>query len=84
MAKFDLVFDLKFEISDGKKSGEIWAEDFSACQEGTGNFGENFGANFGANFGDTFRKLRFEFRDFFSEKFVPQKGGVKGNIEKDI
>ena len=44
--KFDLEFDLKFEISDGKNLVKLWGEDFSTCQESTKHFGANFGENF--------------------------------------
>ena len=53
------------------KSGEIFGEDFSTCQESTKNFGANFGATFGASFGANFGN----FATFFGN-FVQQKGGA--------
>ena len=52
LVTFDLEFNLKFEISAGKNLVKFWGEDFSTCQQSTGNFGANFGADFGANFGE--------------------------------
>ena len=66
LVKFDLEFGLKFEISDGKNLVKIGGGTFLPARKAQGNFGENFGANFGANFGEI-RKLRFKFRDLFSE-----------------
>ena len=76
LVKFDLEFDLKFEISNGKILVNFWGEEFSTCQESTGNFGENFRANFGANFGEHFGNFVSNFATFFGS-FVQQKGGAK-------
>ena len=46
LVRYDLEFDLKCEISDGKKLLKILGEDFSTCQESAENFRANFGANF--------------------------------------
>ena len=50
----EIWFGIRFETWNlrWEKSGEIWGEDFSTCQESTGNFVANFGANFGENFGN--------------------------------
>ena len=59
LVKFDLEFDLKFEISDGKHLVKFLGRTF--LPGSTGNFGEfrgNFG-NFVSNFATFFvRKLR--------------------------
>ena len=57
------------------KSGDSFWEDFSACQQSTGNFGEDFGTNFGANFGENFGNFVSNFATFF-RNFVQQKGGA--------
>ena len=47
LVKFDLEFDFKFEISNGKKkSGEILGEDFSTCGNLPAKRTNIFGANF--------------------------------------
>ena len=61
---FDLEFDLKFEISDGKNMVIFGGGgDFSTCHESAKHFGANFGANFGnfANF-VTFSETSFSRR----------------------
>ena len=58
------------------KSVEIMGEDFSTCQEGTGNFGENFGANFEENFGEIFGNCVSNSATSFGN-FVQQKGSAK-------
>ena len=70
----EIWFEIRFEISSlgWEKSGEIWGEDFSTCQESTTNFGANFGANLGDNFGN----FVSNFASFFGN-FVQQKGGAK-------
>ena len=69
LVKFDLEFDLKFEISDGKNLVKFGGEDSSTCKESTGNFGENFGANFGANFGRNFGNFVSNFATFSETSF---------------
>ena len=57
----EIWFGIWFEIWNlwWKKSGEIFGEDFSTCQESTNIFGENFRAKFGANSGDNFGHFVF-------------------------
>ena len=67
LVRFDLEFDLKFEISDGKIRWNF----------GGGLFylpGKH--ETFRDEFRRKIRKLRFKFRDFFGS-FVQQKGGAK-------
>ena len=54
------------------KSGEVWGEDFSTCQESTGNLGVNFRANFGENFGNSVSN----FASFFGN-LTQQQGDAK-------
>ena len=63
--KFDLEFDLKFEISDGKNLVKFWERTFLPARKARKKFGANIGANFGASFGENCGKLRYKFRDFF-------------------
>ena len=62
----EIWFGIRFEIWNlrWEKCGEIWGEDFSTCQERTGNFGANFGESFVLNFAAFFGNL------------VQQKGGA--------
>ena len=75
----EIWFGIRFEIRNlgWEKSGEIFGEDFSACQESTGNFRENSGANFGANFEENIRKLRFKVRDFFRKLRSAERAVLK-------
>ena len=66
--KFDLEFEIRNLKSPMGKSGEIFGEDFSTCQESMGNFGENFGEYFGETFVSNFAT--------FLGNFVQQKGGA--------
>ena len=59
------IWNLKFPMG---KSGEIWGEDFSTCQESTKKFGANFGANFGENFGNFVSNFATFFGNFFQQK----------------
>ena len=63
--KFDLEFDLKSEISDGKDLVKFWGRTFLPARKAQANFGENFGATFGANFGDIFGNFVSNFAIFF-------------------
>ena len=74
----EIWFGIRFEIWNFRweKSGEIFGEDFSTCQESMKNLGGNFGANFGANFGENFGNFVSNFAAFFGN-FVQQKGGAK-------
>ena len=65
---------IRFEIWNlrWEKSGEIWGEDFSACQGSTKILGAIFGANFEENFGNFVSNFTA-----FLGNFVQQKGGAK-------
>ena len=71
LVKFDLEFDLNFEISDGKNQVNFGGRTFlrkarEVSERISGQISdENFGENFGTNFATFFRKLRFQ-----------QKGGA--------
>ena len=71
LVKFDLEFDLKLEIFDGKNLGLF---DLPGKHE-------NFGANFGANFGENFVNFVSYFAICFGN-FVQQKGSAKGFQEQ--
>ena len=73
LVTFDLEFDLKFEISDGKNLVKFWGRTVLPSRKA--DFGENFGANFGANFGEIFGNFVSDFATFFGS-FVQQKGGA--------
>ena len=73
LVKFDLEFDLKFEISDGKNLVKFGGRTFLPARKAcTINFGATFGANFGENFGN----IVSNFTTFFGN-FVQQRGGAK-------
>ena len=59
----EIWFGIHFEIWNlrWKKSGEIWGEDFSTCQESTGELRGEFRGKFRSKF----RKLRFKLRDLY-------------------
>ena len=71
LVKFDLGFDLKFEISDGKKLVKFGRRTFDLPGK-HGKFRREFRGKFRRNFGN----FVSNFATFFGN-FIQQKGGAK-------
>ena len=74
LVKFDLEFDLKFEISDGKNLVKFGRRTFlparKAREISDRISGQNFGARFRENFGTSFQISRFFSETLFSRRAV--------------
>ena len=65
LVNFDLEFDLKFEISDGKNLVKFGGMTFLPAREARKISGQFSGANFRANFGENFGNFVSNFATFF-------------------
>ena len=78
LVKLDLEFDLKSEISDGKKLVKFGGGLFGLAGK-VGKSRRDSRGKFRSRFRGKFRKLCFKFRDFFGN-FVQQKGGANESV----
>ena len=72
LVKFDLDFDLKLEISDGKNLVKFGRTTFLSARKAREISGQNLWGNFGESFGNFVSNLA----TFFAN-FIQQKGGAK-------